>query len=138
MFHKKDSCWGVTLFRWGRRKLELWFVPRDYACVEHVHHDSDGEFFVVFGKGREIYRKVETEPASYWPYNSYPATISKQEYNISSRKYFRTYTVRANTPHGFSAGSSPMVFLCWETYLPGRRVTSPAVDFHPTTTTASL
>ena len=135
MFHKKDSCWGVTLFRFGRRKLELWFVPRDYACVEHVHKDSDGEFFVVFGKGRNIWRTVTGIEKNI--YGNMVSGLIRQMYHITDRTYFKTYTVRANTPHGFSIGTSPMIFLCWETYLPGRRVTSPAADFHPTTTQVS-
>ena len=118
MFHKKDSCRGITLFRFGRRKLELWFVPADYACVEHTHKDSDGEFFVVYGKGRDIWRRIGAE---------------SQCYDITNRNYFKWLTVRANVVHGFSPGATPMVFLCWETYRKGVKVTSPAIDFHPVT-----
>lgn len=126
-FNRKDRCIGLTLFRFGRRKLELWFVPANYACVEHTHKDSDGEFFVVYGRGRDIWRKT-------WPHWLSGAMCQIEVYNITNRHYFKTYTVRANTPHGFSVGSTLMVFLCWETYRKGVPVTSPAVDFHPVTT----
>lgn len=129
MFHKKDSCRGVTLFRWFRWKLELWYVPADYECSEHTHKNSDGEFFVVCGKNREIYRK-EMQEASHWPYNEWKEYCELQQYNISSRKFWKWLTVKANTPHGFSSGSTPMVFLCWEKYRKGVKVTSPAIDFN--------
>lgn len=138
MIHHKDSCWGITLFRFGRRKLELWFVPKNYACVEHTHKDSDGEFFVLYGKGRNIWRKLINtkcdhfiETGSQCPICRSPFT---QCYNITNRTYFRWLTVKANVIHGFSVGSTPMIFLCWETYREGVKVTSPALDFHPTTT----
>lgn len=131
----KDSCWGFTLFRFGRRQLQIWFVPADYACEEHTHQDSDGEFFVVYGKGRNIYRNVISEDCLTQRSSDWPVWDShfKQQYNISTRKYFKWFTVKKNTPHGFSRGSSPMLFLCWQTYRKGVKVTSPAIDFHPVT-----
>lgn len=130
MFHKKDSCRGITLFRWFRWKLEFWYVPKDYECKEHTHKDSDGEFFIVYAKDREVYRTFYKPFIPWWGMT----LVDRQQYNTFKRNYFKCYTVRANTPHGFSKGSSPMLFLCWETYKKGVKVTSPAVDFHLTNT----
>jgi hypothetical protein len=135
MIHKKDSCVGITLFRLGRRKLELWYVPKDYACVEHTHKDSDGEFFVVYGKDRFIWRRHSDH--KHVAGTSYTYKEERQEiYNITDRPYWKWYTVKSAVPHGFGRGASPMVFLCWETYRKGVKVTSPAIDFHPVTTTS--
>lgn len=138
IIHRKDSCWGITLFSWGQKKLELWLIPQDYQCIEHTHKDSYGEFFVLYGKGREIYRKTKIKcemvtNSSGLRYLEMPGQ-RLEKYNISTRKYFKWLTVRANTPHGFSRGQSPMVFLCFQTYRKGCRVTSPAIDFHPVVT----
>lgn len=134
LINRKDSCWGITLFRWFRWKLELWLVPSDYACVEHTHKDSDGEFFVLYGQEREIYRRILTTKSNDYSLEFPRYYYTTQQYNISTRKYFKWLTVRANTPHGFSRGQSPMVFLCFQTYRKGCRVTSPAIDFHPVVT----
>lgn len=128
MFHRKDSCKGITLFWFFRWKLELWYVPADYECKEHIHKDSDGEFFVVYGKNREIYRKESIVTRDVFKKTEIITRIDK--YNISSRKFWKWLTVKANTPHGFSSGATPMVFLCWEKYRKDVKVTSPAIDFH--------
>lgn len=115
LVQRVGPCWGVTLFRWGRRKLELWLAPADYAVAEHTHEDSDSEITILYAKPRRIYRRVGDRV---------------DEYVASSRKYFgRWFSVRAGVPHAFDKGESRMLFLNWQTYLPGRRVTSVATDF---------
>ena len=131
MINRKDSCVGITLFRFGRYKLELWFVPRDYACEEHTHELSSGEFFVLYGKDREIWRTVKgpwVKDYLQW------RTSKREQYNISNRTYFKWLSVRAGTPHGFSRGATPMVFLTLTKWKKDAKITSPAIDFHPITT----
>jgi len=118
MIHKVGPCWGITLWRWGNRKLELWYAPASYACVEHTHDDADSEITILYAKARRIYRRVGDKVDAY----------------IASSKQYRGrwFSVRAGIPHAFEAGKSFMVFLNLQTYLKGKRVTSVAVDFHPT------
>lgn len=130
IIHRKDSCFGITLFRFFRWKLELWYSPANYSCEEHVHKNFDGEFFVFYGKHRSIWRKrlVMANILGQYEYRT-------DMYDISKRKYFKWFTVKANSIHGFSTGATSMIWLCWETYKKGIKVTSPAVDFHPTVKT---
>lgn len=125
MIYRKDSCIGITLFRWGRRKLELWFVLASYACVEHTHKDSDGEFFVLFGKDRFIWRKFQDY---YKIGKSTYSRETQQMYNITERPYWKWYSVRADVPHGFGRGATHDIPLLGnlsprlKSYIPGLRL----------------
>lgn len=107
-------CVGLTLWRLGRHKLELWRAPSWYAPPTHSHSTVDGEFFVLYGQGREIWKRTE---------------LCVVGYNITGRKYWKWYTVRAGDQHSFSRGTTCMIWLCWETWKPGVKVTSVAEDF---------
>lgn len=117
-------CIGLTLWKWGRTKVELWWAPADYSPPEHTHDDVDGEFFVLYGKNRIIYRVVPC--FGKWE------LLDKQAYNLTGRKYFKWFSVRAGTPHAFEKGDSCMIWIVVEKWLPGRKVGSVATDFHLT------
>lgn len=112
------QCIGLTLWRLGRHKLELWWAPSNFSTPEHIHEHSDGEFFVIYGSGRKIWRRI-----------SMPGRNYVEGYDIADRKYWKWFSVRAGTPHAFSCGRTPMVWLCSETWKPGTKVTSVAEDF---------
>lgn len=122
MLARYGPCIGLTVFRWFRWKLELWFAPAAYSPPEHTHEKSDGEFFVLFGRGRKIYRKADVP--------GYGGLVTtKQEYELTGRTYFKWFSVRAGTPHGFSEGKTPMIWFCFETWKRGVKPTSVAEDF---------
>lgn len=111
-------CVGFTLLRCGRRKVELWYAPADYATPEHTHDNSSGEFTILYSKNRRIYRRIGTKTDAY---------IAN-----TPEAWGRFLSVRAGTPHAFSKGDSAMIWLCFETWKPGVMVTSVADDFRLT------
>lgn len=118
-----ERCWCLTLYRVGRYKAELCYAPADYEPREHVHKNSDGEFWVLYGKNRYIYRKVLYDgPGVSGP------IWAEEGYNIDSRSYWKLLSVRARTPHAFLKGDSPMIWICFEKWKPGTKVTSVAED----------
>lgn len=125
MIARYGPCIGITLFRFFRWKVELWYSPANYSTPEHTHENSDGEFLILYGSGRKIYRKPFTNSFR----EDWCRCVTKQEYELTGRKYFKWFSVRAGTPHGFSCGATPMIWLCLEKWKPGKKVTSVATDF---------
>lgn len=116
-------CIGLTVFRWFRWKVELWYAPADYSTPEHTHEDSDGEFLVLHGRGRWIWRRPQL------PWEDAPEVLMRQAYRLKGGFRWKWLTVKAGTPHGFERGETPMIWLCVEHWKPGVKVTSVATDF---------
>ena len=91
--------------------------PKEYATPEHAHDLSDGEFLVLYGKKRTIWRVVDGIVESY---------------QLTGKFKWKWFTVRAGTPHGFSCGESLMVWIVTERWAMGSPVTSVAKDFRLT------
>ncbi len=108
-------CWCLTVFRFGRRKVELCYAPADYEPPEHSHPNSDGEFLILWARNRPIYRRVGQRV------DAYTANVPPWR--------FKTLSVRAGTPHAFKKGESAMIWICFETWRKGVPVTSVAEDF---------
>lgn len=115
MIARYGPCWGLTLWRWGRRKVELWYAPADYATPEHTHEDSDSEFLILWARNRVIYRVVNCMIESYVAHT--PGVWGKW------------LSVRAGTPHAFKTGTSCLIWISSQTWKPGVTVTSVAEDF---------
>ncbi len=113
LINRYGPCVGLTLFQVGRYKLELWVSPSDYSPPEHSHGNSDGEFFVLYGRDRCIWKRTGGNKISY---------------NITGRNYWKWFSVRAGEVHKFETGGTPMIWLCWEKWKPGVKVTSVADD----------
>ena len=47
MLHKHDKCRGITLFRWFRLNIELWYCPPNYSIRMHRHAHFDGEVLLL-------------------------------------------------------------------------------------------
>lgn len=138
-------CVGLTLWRWGQLKVELWYAPADYETPEHVHNNSDGEFTILWSQNRSIYRKTKpilsyniyTDPVlSKLGYNRPDYDIVGYELGLNDSYIANTpqawgkwLSVRAGTPHAFQKGDSCMIWLVVERWKPGTKVTSPAEDF---------
>ncbi len=124
-------CRCLTIFRWGRRKVELCYAPADYEPPEHVHPNSDGEFLILWAKNRPIYRKTKWVEDSFHPDKALMLTVGDGDSylaNVPPFK-FRTLSVRAGVPHAFRKGDSPMIWICFEKWRKGVPVTSVADDF---------
>lgn len=117
MIARYGPCIGLTIFRWFRLKVELWWSPADYSPPPHSHNDSSGEFTILYSKNRRIWRKVGDQV------DEYIAT--------TPGVWGKFLSVRAGTVHAFDKGDSCMIWLVFETWKPGIRVTSVADDFHP-------
>lgn len=111
-------CWGLTLWRWGRRKVELWYAPANYETPEHRHDLSDSEFTILWARDRVIYRVIDGMVQSYRA--NTPGV------------WGRWLSVRAGTPHAFKAGATFMLWLVVQRWREGVKVTSVAEDFRPT------
>lgn len=145
MIARYGPCICITIFRFLRWKLELCYAPADYSPPEHVHENSDGEFTILYSKNRRIYRKTHL----IWPY-AFDGKPVKDKVAPPLPKHLRSLlvsgdgdsyvattpdvwgkwlSVRAGTPHGFDNGDSCMIWLCFERWKPGVKVTSVADDF---------
>lgn len=135
-------CIGITIWRWGRFKIELWWAPADFAPEEHTHENSDGEFLILWARNREIYRKTHFKfkgRLQRFRWKELLSPIRKELHCGPGDSYIahtppwhlKTLSVRAGTPHAFKTGTSCMIWLCLETWKKGVAVTSVAEDFHP-------
>jgi len=102
---RHNRCVGLTLFRWGRKKLEIWFCPRNEEIEPHRHEHIDSMIYLLAGRmhGRiaEVRGLVEL---------------------------WRGYPVPAGTVHTATT-DSPCIFANWETWIGDVPVTSAAEDF---------
>ena len=117
MIARYGPCIGITLFRWGRRKVEIWYSPADYATPLHSHNDSSTEFTILWARNRRIWRRIGNLTESYTAH--------------TPRVWGKFLSVRAGVLHAFGKGTAPMIWLAFETWNPGVKVTSVAEDFHP-------
>lgn len=113
MITRYKSCFGITVWKWNKFKIELWYAPANFSVEGHTHANSDGEFFVIYGFNRKIWKIKNGQELSY---------------NISDRPYWNRLTVRHNEQHGFNRGSTPMIWLCFETWLNNVEPSSVAKD----------
>lgn len=134
--HRYGPCIGITLFRFRRRQVELWWAPTDYATPEHSHENSDGEFLILWARNRRIWRKTHTlcTNGKVFKINQhkryFDAVGRGDEYIANVPPWrFKTLSVRAGIKHGFDKGSSPMIWLCFEKWKKGVPITSVADDF---------
>lgn len=123
-------CWCLTVFRWGRRKVELCYAPADYETPEHVHPNSDGEFLILWARNRIIYRKTKLIQDGFLPDKALMLTIGERDSYLANVPPWRlkTLSVRAGVPHAFRKGDGPMIWICFEKWKPGTKVTSVAED----------
>lgn len=121
-------CIGVTLFRWRRFKIELWYAPADFATPEHTHENSSSEFLILYARTRFIYRRT----VDFISTVDGKVRYRTEGYVVNVPPFRRTLTVRAGTPHAFHRGESCMVWLCFERWKKNVPVTSVAEDFQLT------
>ncbi len=116
MIARYGPCIGITLFRFRRWKIELWFAPADYATPEHSHDDSSSEFTILWARNRRIYRRIGDRVDAY---------IAE-----TPKMWGKFLSVRTGVVHAFEKGDSAMIWLAFETWKKGVKVSSVADDFH--------
>lgn len=144
-----ERCWCLTLYRVGRHKAELCYAPADYEPREHVHENSDGEFLILWARNRPIYRKTHIvhHAANFFntfrPIKAAPEDMGRLTSLRHSRAVIgpgdsylanvppwklKTLSVCAGVPHAFRKGDSPIIWICFEKWKPGTKITSVAED----------
>jgi len=131
MINYYGPCLGITLFKWGRRKVELWLCPRHYTIPKHSHNDENIELAFLYGEA-EFSRKVWKERFTVRDH----LIDKKEKYFVIESKVVsgfgsltHTFSIPAGTVHWFSVSNKPLIFLNYSKWLPGKKVTSAATDF---------
>lgn len=107
LVHRHGRCVGITLFRWGRHKLELWFCKEGEVIESHVHENIHSKIVVLLG--------------------GMSGHIGSK---YGNPKKFRVFSVPAGVRHGAVIRSQGMcVFANFETWKEGVPMTSAADDF---------
>lgn len=107
-------CTGLTLYRWGQHKAELWYAPAWYSVPLHSHDHVDVEFLILHAKGCYIFRHKDGIQGELV---STPQVLGK------------LFTVKAGVPHGFNRSDSSLIWINFEHWKDGHRPTSVAQDF---------
>lgn len=105
IFHRHNRCVGITLFRFRRRQLEVWFCPKHEIIESHSHRNLDSRIYVLLGV--------------LW------GRIGKR-YGYAHRR--RAYPVGAGIEHS-AITMTFCIFANWETWKERNAVTSAAIDF---------
>jgi len=48
--HRHNGCIGFTLFRFGRKQLELWYAPKGEEIEPHIHKKIDSTLIILGGE----------------------------------------------------------------------------------------
>lgn len=106
LIHRHQRCIGLTLFRWGKRQCELWFVPKGEFIEPHSHPSMDGT--VVFLYGRML------------------GDIGGKVGWVTGKDFLRCFNISAGVTHS-AATSTFTMFLNIENWI--TRPSSAAIDF---------
>ena len=123
-FTKYPGALGITLWRWGRKKVELWIAGGNCEPPEHSHDNVNSEFTILWARNRRIYRKTKWESKSWKTIDGrYGITHElvigpKDEYVASVPSVWGKWlSVRAGTPHKFCKSKHPMVWIVVENWI---------------------
>ena len=115
LFNRYESCWGLTLFRWFNKRVEIWFCAPGYKIIEHRHPMEDVELMFIFGQTifhrRSIYDNIKEDLKTNW------------------RFFLLKFTVKHYHYHWFEVGKLPLIFINFQTFLNGAKPQSAAKDF---------
>jgi len=113
--NRYGPCWGVTLYSLKNKRAEIWFIPANYTIVEHCHPSENVELCYIFGRTkffrRDLYSGRVKEAIMTW------------------RNWLTCFSVRHHHSHWFSTISWPLIFINFQTFLPGHKPVSAATDF---------
>lgn len=115
IFNKYGPCRGITLYRFGKKRAEIWFIPRNYKIEIHRHSHENIELMFLFGQTtfwrRSVISLVEESLKTCW-------------------KYFgRCFSVKSYHQHSFITTKWPLIFINYQTFLTSYKPESAAQDF---------
>ncbi len=111
-----DKCVGLSFKPRGRRKIEIWFVPRKYEIIPHSHPNQDIKLIFLFGHNINFYRRKLNALL--------PDFFRAKFWNIG-----KSFNIRAGDIHYFKVSSFPLLFLNIEQWHTDN-ITSAATDFN--------
>lgn len=120
-----EGALGITLWRWNRKKVEIWFAKKDYSPQEHAHDGCDGEFMVLYSKNRRIYRKTMGDKPEWssdyncWMIPRFEIHEGDEYIANTPQVWGKWLTVPAGVPHKFDTGDSCMIWLVVEKWREG-------------------
>ena len=115
ILNRYDSCRGLTLFKWGQLRVEVWYCPAGYTIIEHSHPSEDVELMYVFGSTTFYRRDIRDDKV--------------ESVKCGIKYLFRKFSVRFFHSHWFSVGRLPLIFINFQRFLPGNKPVSAAIDF---------
>jgi len=107
VINRHNRCIGLTLFRFRRRKLELWFCPSYEIIPDHVHEHIDSTIIMLAG--------------GMW------GRIGTRSRYVGWLDMFRSFSIPKGVSHSAITGAFA-VFANWEKWDTDD-VTSAAKDF---------
>jgi len=112
---------GITLWKWNRKKIELWWASKNCSPPEHAHDGCSGEFMVLYSKNRRIYRRNTWQSTLYKNGICHERVIGPRDQYIATtpQVWGKWLTVPAGVPHKFDRGDSMMIWITVETWRPG-------------------
>lgn len=119
IINRHEDCVGITLFKWGQRRIELWFCPSGYKIEEHSHPQEDVELMFLYGNTLFCRQKTDGKTPVESYYAQFPGDFG------------RVFTVKHDDSHWFNVGNKPLIFLNFQTFLKGYQPVSAATDFKP-------
>lgn len=118
LLNRHEKCIGLTIFKWGQRRAEIWYCPAGYIIQEHCHPAQNVELMYLFGS-TTFYRR------NLW-------NNSENSLKCGWKTFCRRFTVRNFHAHWFSVGKLPLLFVNFQHFLPGNKPCSAAEDFEIT------
>lgn len=115
IFNSYGPCRGITLFKWGQWRAEIWIIPSYYKIIEHSHPSEDVELVHIFGRSVFYRRNMKTG--------------MMESVEVPPWSKLRKFTVRSFHTHWFDTCKTPMIFLNIQHFLPGHKPKSAADDF---------
>lgn len=125
LFNRYEKCIGLTLLRFWKWNVELWYCPSGYRIKPHSHPNEHIELMYVFGR-TTFYRVINwTTPTAFGPFSG----ETQQSYTPKWYHFGRRFTVRPGIVHWFEVSNKPLIFINFATFINGHRPTSASIDF---------
>lgn len=115
LINRYESCFGITLYKWGQYRAEIWFIPRNYSIVPHRHPSEDVELMFIFGRTEFFRQSIRT-----WKIESLATTW---------KCFGQCFSVMNYHYHSFKTTNWPLVFINFQKFLTGCKPKSAASDF---------
>ena len=116
ILNRYQKCWGLTLWKWGQFKLELWICPKGYKIPAHSHDNQDIELLFLYGTAL-FARRLANKFFFDYVFATFP------------KHFGQRFTIPAGAEHYFEVSNKTLIFIGIERWKPGVKVTSASIDF---------